>query len=117
MKYIIVALLLLVTTGAYAGWEGFSFANEGAYTCEHEKVTRLVNEGDAACNHDWVYEPERIGPSAVYAVYCTCGCPDEGRNKICKKCLRKVNESTQGRMVNPKESEYEKLNRQIGGEK
>jgi len=117
MKYIIVALLLLVASGAYAGWEGFSFANEGGYTCEYEKVTRLVNEGDAACDHEWVYEPESIRPSAVYAVYCACGCPNEGRNKICRKCLRKVNEKTEGRMVSPKESEYEKLNRQIGGEK
>ena len=117
MRYVIVVLLLLVTSGAYADWEGFKFVNEDRHTCEYENVTRLVNEGDAACNHDWVYEPESIGPSLVYAVHCTCGCPGEGRNKICRKCLRKVNENTVGRMVAPEESEYSKLNRLIEGVK
>jgi len=117
MKYVIVALLLLVTSGAYAEWEGFKFVNEDRHTCEYENVTRLVNEGDASCDHDWVYQPLDLSPKAVFLIHCACSCPDEGRNKICRKCLRKVNESTQGRMMNPKESEYSKLNRLIGDEK
>jgi len=112
----LVALLLLVSTGAYAGWEGFYYGNANTHTCEYEKVTRLMNEGDTACNHDWVYEPESA-PSAINAVYCVCGCPNEGRNKICRKCLRKVNERIEGRMVSPQESGYSKLNRLIEGVK
>jgi len=115
MRCAITAIFLLVATCAYAEWEGFGYRGESA--CDYVKVTKVLNKGDESCAHDWVAEPLGAGFHAIPAVYCECGCGDGGINKICRKCLRKINESLEGSAKRRSESEYSKLNRLIGDKK